>query len=394
MAHPLVAQFVSTSAVHHADGKHREPLSQRACVHRQDPFLFPCHPHHIPRSRLAKQVSTLASRRFFPRVVSASSENSRSRCRCRPTGTCSILTYPWLNLLIPHPSSIRIPELSHLSILASAFERLGNSSPIRLCKAALLVTEEDIASSLQEYILPPQPIRELRALTRSRKTVAQERAQKINRLQKGLETANLTLASVARDVLGKSGRDRLDALSAGQRDTQVLAELARGRFRATIPDRRLAWDGRLPPHQSLLLQQILVQSDFLDASIEQGEGEIQQRLISLKEEVGVLERVPVVLQGGAAVVIAQIGIERSRFPTARASGPPLRESAQARKSAEASGSAARPRKTIALCARSCANGPGSWRASKNSTISRLRPIVLPNDEARSALPWLWLTAFS
>jgi len=109
----------------------------------------------------------------------------------------------------------------------------------------------------------------------------------------------------------------LDALIAGQRDTQVLAELARGRLRAKIPDLRLALDGRLQPHQSFLLQQILAHIDFLDESIEQLEGEIQQRLVPFKEEVSVLESLPVVLQVGAAVVIAEIGTDMSRFPSAK-----------------------------------------------------------------------------
>jgi transposase len=98
---------------------------------------------------------------------------------------------------------------------------------------------------LHESFIPPQPIRELRELTRYRKTVVQERAQEINRLQKVLETGNLKLASVASDVLGKSGRLMLDALVSGQRDPEVLAELACGRLRAKLPDLRLALDGRL-----------------------------------------------------------------------------------------------------------------------------------------------------
>lgn len=170
---------------------------------------------------------------------------------------------------------------------------------------------------LKESFIPPQPIRELRELTRYRKTVVQERAQEINRLQKVLETANLKLASVASDVLGKSGREMLDALIAGQRDSNALAELARGRLRAKLPELRLALDGRLQPHQSFLLQQILAHIDFLDQSIEQIEGEIQQRLVPFAEEVSVLESLPVVLQVGAAVVIAEIGTDMSRFPSAR-----------------------------------------------------------------------------
>src|SRR5947199_444902 len=110
---------------------------------------------------------------------------------------------------------------------------------------------------LKASFIPPQPIRDLRDLTRYRKTLMQERAQEVNRLQKVLETANLKLASVASDVLGKSGRDMLDALVGGERDPLVLAELARGRLRAKLPELRLALDGRLRPHQTFLIQQIL-----------------------------------------------------------------------------------------------------------------------------------------
>ena len=109
---------------------------------------------------------------------------------------------------------------------------------------------------LTASFIPPEPIRDLRDLTRYRKTLMQERAQEVNRLQKVLETANLKLASVASDVMGKSGRDMLDALVGGERDPQVLAELARGRLRQKLPQLRLALDGRLRPHQTFLLQQL------------------------------------------------------------------------------------------------------------------------------------------
>jgi transposase len=87
---------------------------------------------------------------------------------------------------------------------------------------------------LKASFIPPQPIRDLRDLTRYRKTLTQEKAQEVNRLQKVLETANLKLASVASDVMSKSGRDMLDALVAGERDPEVLAELARGRIISEI----------------------------------------------------------------------------------------------------------------------------------------------------------------
>jgi Transposase and inactivated derivatives len=170
---------------------------------------------------------------------------------------------------------------------------------------------------LKASFIPPQPIRELRDLTRYRKTIVQEHTQEVNRLQKVLETANLKLASVASDVLGRSGRDMLDALVAGQRDPDALADLARGRLRGKVPELRQALDGRLQAHQVFLLQQILAHIDFLDQSIAQIEGEIQQRLGPFQVEVSLLESLPVILNVGAAVVIAEIGTDMSRFPSAK-----------------------------------------------------------------------------
>lgn len=169
---------------------------------------------------------------------------------------------------------------------------------------------------LKASFIPPQPIRDLRDLTRYRKTLVQEKAQEVNRLQKVLETANLKLASVATDVMGKSGRDILDALVGGERDPEVLADLARGRLRHKLPDLRLALDGRLRPHQTLLLQQILAHIDFLEQSLECLEAEIGERLAPFEKTTALLESLPVLLETAKAVVIAEIGVDMSRFPTA------------------------------------------------------------------------------
>jgi transposase len=101
---------------------------------------------------------------------------------------------------------------------------------------------------LQPSFIPPTPIRELRELTRYRKTLVQERADLVNRRQKVLETANLKLAAVATDVLGKSGRAMLAAIIAGEGAAAALAELARGRLRAKLPELRRALEGRVEPH--------------------------------------------------------------------------------------------------------------------------------------------------
>lgn len=170
---------------------------------------------------------------------------------------------------------------------------------------------------LKASFIPPQPIRDLRDLTRYRKTLMQERAQEVNRLQKVLETANLKLASVASDVMGKSGRDMLDALIGGQRDPEVLAELARGRLRQKLPELRLALDGRLRPHQTFLLQQILAHIDFLEQSLESLQAEIDERLVPFEQATTVLDSLPVIMDVAIAVVVAEIGVDMSRFPTAK-----------------------------------------------------------------------------
>jgi transposase len=115
---------------------------------------------------------------------------------------------------------------------------------------------------LKASFIPPKPVRALRELTRYRKTLVQERAQEVNRLQKVLEGANIKLASVATDVLGKSGREMVEALIGGKQDAQALAELARGRLRAKLPDLRLALEGRVQPHHRFLLRRILAHIDL------------------------------------------------------------------------------------------------------------------------------------
>jgi transposase len=106
---------------------------------------------------------------------------------------------------------------------------------------------------LRPSFIPSKPIRVLRELTRYRKTLVQERAQEVNRLHKVLEGANIKLAAVATDVLGKSGRDMLTALIEGTTDAEVLADLARGLLRKKLPQLQEALEGRVQPHHRTLL---------------------------------------------------------------------------------------------------------------------------------------------
>lgn len=170
---------------------------------------------------------------------------------------------------------------------------------------------------LQPSFIPPAPIRELRELTRYRKVLVQSRASEVSRVQKVLEGANIKLASVATDVLGKSGRAILDALLAGEENPAALAELARGRMRSKRPQLQQALDGRLLGQHRLVLKHLLDHIDFLDRSLAELEAEIERCLAPFGEAVALAQTIPGVGETAATVIIAELGTEMSRFASAK-----------------------------------------------------------------------------
>jgi len=169
---------------------------------------------------------------------------------------------------------------------------------------------------LRASFIPPAPIRALREVTRYRKTLVQKRAEEANRLQKTLEGANLKLASVAADVLGVSGRAMLEALLDGEQDPDVLADLARGRMRAKLPQLRQALIGRVQPHHLVLMSQILAHISFLEQAIAHVQTEIEQCLPPFEEALELLQTIPGIRQVAAGAILAEIGANMTRFPTA------------------------------------------------------------------------------
>lgn len=168
---------------------------------------------------------------------------------------------------------------------------------------------------LRASFIPPAPIRAVRELTRYRKTLVQQRADEANRLQKTLEGANLKLAAVASDVLGVSGRAMFAALLDGERDPEVLAELARGALRAKLPQLRQALTGRVQPHHLVLISQILAHIDFLEQAIAQVQAEIERCLPPFEEALALLQTIPGIKAVAAAAILAEVGPDMSRFPT-------------------------------------------------------------------------------
>jgi transposase len=173
------------------------------------------------------------------------------------------------------------------------------------------------AGLLKANFVPPKPIRELRQLTRYRKTQVAERQREANRLHKALEDTNIKLDCVASDILGKSGRAMLDALVSGTTDPEILADLAKGRLRQKLPQLREALEGRFNGLHALLIGAILAHLDFLDEQIDRLSDAIEERLLPFERAVELLCTIPGVGKRVAQNIIAEIGPDMSVFPTAR-----------------------------------------------------------------------------
>jgi len=172
------------------------------------------------------------------------------------------------------------------------------------------------AGLLRGSFVPPKPQRALRTLTRYRKTQIQERQREANRLHKALEDTGIKLACVASDILGVSGRAMLDALVAGTTDPEVLAELAKGKLRKKLPALREALEGRFEPHHALVIGAILSHLDFLDEHIDRLSDAIEEQLGPFAIGVRLASTITGVAARTAEVMVAEIGTDMSRFPSA------------------------------------------------------------------------------
>jgi len=200
---------------------------------------------------------------------------------------------------------------------------------------------------LKPSFIPAKPQRALRELTRYRSRLVEERTRVVNRVQKLLEGANIKLASVASDIMGVSARAMLAEIVAGQTDAELMADLARGRMRSKIPELEKALTGIVQPHQQFVLAQQLEHIDFLDEKIEAlsikigeqlesmswpdepskpdvGEGTEEETSVADESElpltwdaaVALLDTIPGVDRRTAEVMLAEMGLDMSQFPTA------------------------------------------------------------------------------
>jgi transposase len=169
---------------------------------------------------------------------------------------------------------------------------------------------------LRGSLVPPRVIRELRDLTRYRKRLIQDRTREGQRVEKVLEDAGIKLASVASQTMSVSGRAMIEALIAGERDPAVLAELAKTRMRSKIPELTRALHGRFGDHHGAMLRLHLAHIDHLDATITSIDEQIDRKVVPFDEARRRLMTITGVGKTTAEVLIAEIGVDMSAFPTA------------------------------------------------------------------------------
>ena len=164
--------------------------------------------------------------------------------------------------------------------------------------------------------VPPEPIRQLRDLTRTRTAVVRERGREVQRLQKLLEDAGIKLSSVATNIIGVSGRAMLEALIAGERDPSMLADLAKRRLRNKIPELTEALTGRFTEHHAFLARTYLDLIDQHTAAITDIGARIEVVIAPFDPVRELLISIPGVSTTIAEVVIAETGGDMSKFPNA------------------------------------------------------------------------------
>lgn len=170
---------------------------------------------------------------------------------------------------------------------------------------------------LPSSFVPPAPIQELRGLTRTRRQLMREIVQHTQRIQRVLEDANIKLGSVISDVLGASGRRMLEAMVAGEGDPDRLAALGSSRLRCSPEQLREALRGRITSHHRFLLRQHLAMVDHLQAAVDEFDAEIAHALEPFRRQLDLLTTVPGISTTAAEVLLAEIGVDMTRFPTAQ-----------------------------------------------------------------------------
>ncbi len=226
--------------------------------------------------------------------------------------------------------------------------------------------------------VPPPPVRELRELTRYRKTQVDARAHEVQRLEKVLQDAGIKITSVASGVWSQSSRAMVEALVAGERDPAVLAGMAKSTMRKKIPELEEALAGSFGRHHAVVCRAAIDHIDFLERSIAALTQEIAARLAPFDGALKVLRSITGVSDTTAQVIVAETGADMSRFPTAghlcawAGVAPASHESAGKRRPAGTRQGSQWLRRTLIEAARAAARAKDSYSSAQYARIARRR----------------------
>lgn len=169
---------------------------------------------------------------------------------------------------------------------------------------------------LKSSFIPKREQRELRELIRYRRSLIEERAREVSRIQKVLEGANIKLSTVVSNVLGKSGRAMIEALISGETNPDNLSELAKRKLKSKKEALKRALNGLVGNHQKLMLSAQLRHIDYLDEEIGRLDEEIKRRMLPFENDLTLLDTIPGVARRTAETIAAEIGVNMDQFPSA------------------------------------------------------------------------------
>lgn len=239
--------------------------------------------------------------------------------------------------------------------------------------------------------VPPEPIRQLRDLTRARTAITRERAREAQRMEKLLEDAGIKLSAVASDILGVSGRAMLEALITGDRDPAGLADLAKRRLRNKIPELTEALNGRFTEHHAFLARVHLDLIDRHTTAIDKLTTRIEVMMKPFQGFHDLICTIPGISTLTADVIVAETGADMTRFPTAKhlaswaGTTPGNNESAGKKKSSQTRPGNPFLQGALGAAAMSCAQHPGTYLNAKYRRIAARRGPLKANVAVQHAM---------
>ncbi|ODG91771.1 MULTISPECIES: IS110 family transposase [Bacillaceae] len=253
-----------------------------------------------------KEVQTFSTKTIFLlKLLDWIKENNCTHVAMEST---SVYWKPIVNLLESEGIEFLVVNAQHMKALP------GRKTDVKDAEWIAQLLRHGL---LKASFIPNRNQRELRELVRYRRSIIEERARQLNRIQKVLEGANIKLGSVVSDIKGVSSLDMLRAISHGEDDPEKLANFARGTLKKKKEELELALRGYIQQHQRLMLKTILTHIDFLTNQIEMLDQEVANRVSSYKEDVERLDSIPGIATRMAEQILSEIGTDvGNQFPTA------------------------------------------------------------------------------